>query len=44
MDAAATAKILCALKVMPDPRRHNIRHKLIDILTIALFAVISGAE
>jgi predicted transposase YbfD/YdcC len=44
MDAPATAKILCALQVMPDPRRHNIRHKLIDILTIALFAVISGAE
>jgi predicted transposase YbfD/YdcC len=44
MDAPATAKILCALQVMPDPRHHNIRHKLIDILTIALFAVIGGAE
>lgn len=44
MDAPATAKILCALRAMPDPRHHNIRHKLIDILSIALFAVISGAE
>jgi hypothetical protein len=44
MDAPATAKILCALQAMPDPRHHNIRHKLIDILTIALFAVIGGAE
>src|SRR5512133_2994486 len=44
MDRPATAKILCALKTMPDPRHHNIRHKLIDILTIALFAVICGAE
>jgi predicted transposase YbfD/YdcC len=29
---------------MPDPRHHNIRHGLIDILTIALFAVTCGAE
>jgi predicted transposase YbfD/YdcC len=29
---------------MPDPRHHNIRHKLIDILTIALVAVICGAD
>jgi predicted transposase YbfD/YdcC len=44
MDAPATAKILCAFEALPDPRHHNIRHKLIDILTIALFAVICGAE
>lgn len=44
MDAPATAKILCALQAMPDPRHHNIRHKLIDLLTIALLAVICGAE
>lgn len=44
MDAPATAKILCALKTMPDPRHHNIHHRLIDLLTIALFAVIGGAE
>lgn len=44
MDVPATAKILCAFKTMPDPRHHNFRHPLMDILTIALFAVISGAE
>lgn len=44
MDATATAKIPCALTQMPDPRRNNARHKLTDILTIALFAVICGAD
>lgn len=44
MDAQATAKIPCAFLQMPDPRRSNHRHKLIDILTIALFAIICGAE
>jgi predicted transposase YbfD/YdcC len=44
MDGPATATILCALQAMPDPRHHNIRHQLIDLLTIALFAVIGGAE
>ena len=27
-----------------DPRRHNIHHKLIDIMTIAICAIICGAE
>lgn len=44
MDAKATPGTLRALAQIPDPRRNNHRHKLIDILTIALFAVISGAE
>ena len=44
MDAKATAGIPRAFVSMPEPRHHNIRHKLIDILTIALFAVICGAE
>ena len=44
MDGPATTKILCALQAMPDPRHHNIHHKLVDILTIALFATICGAE
>lgn len=44
MDATATAKIPCAFTQMPDPRRNNARHKLTDILTIALFAVICGAD
>jgi predicted transposase YbfD/YdcC len=44
MDAKATAKIPRPFEQMPEPRRHNHRHKLIDILTIALFAVICGAD
>lgn len=44
MDTTATAKIPCAFTEMPDPRRNNARHKLIDILSIALFAVICGAD
>jgi predicted transposase YbfD/YdcC len=44
MDAQATAKIPRPFLQMPDPRRSNCRHKLIDILTIALFAIVCGAE
>jgi len=44
MDAQATAWIPRAFHALPDPRRHNVRHKLLDILTIALFAIISGCE
>jgi len=44
MDAQATAKIPRAFEQMPDPRAANRRHKLIDLLTIALFAVICGAD
>ena len=44
MDAQATAKIPRPFMQMPDPRRANRRHKLIDILTIALFAVVCGAD
>jgi predicted transposase YbfD/YdcC len=44
MDATATAKIPRAFEQMPDPRRNNARHKLNDILTLALLAVICGAD
>jgi len=44
MDAQATAKIPLAFEQMPDPRAANRRHKLIDVLTIALFAVMAGAD
>jgi predicted transposase YbfD/YdcC len=44
MDAQATAKIPRPFLQMPDPRRSNRRHKLIDVLTIALFAVVCGAD
>jgi predicted transposase YbfD/YdcC len=44
MDAQATARIPRAFESMPDPRHHNIRHKLFDIITIALFAVLCGCD
>jgi predicted transposase YbfD/YdcC len=44
MEAKATVGIPRAFINLPEPRHHNFRHKLIDILTIALFAVICGAE
>jgi hypothetical protein len=44
MDAQATAGIPRAFASLPDPRRHNVRHKFLDILTIALFAIISGCD
>ena len=44
MDAEATAKIPRAFRTRPDPRSPNRRHKLIDILTMALFAVICGSD
>jgi len=44
MDTQATARIPQPFCDMPDPRRNNRRHYLIDIITIALFAIICGAE
>lgn len=44
MDAQATARIPRAFEAMPDPRHHNIRHKLHDIITIALFAIMSDCD
>lgn len=44
MDAQAPLEIPRAFAELPDPREANVRHALIDILTIALFAVICGAD
>jgi predicted transposase YbfD/YdcC len=44
MDAQATREILRVLEEVPDPRRHNVRHKLIDLLTLGLMGVICGAD
>lgn len=44
MDVQATAEILRVFQELPDPRRANACHKLLDILTIALLAVICGAQ
>jgi len=44
MDGQATAEILRVFQEVPDPRRANACHKLSDILTMALLAVICGAD
>ena len=43
MEAPVTGEILRVLEQMPDPRGDNVRHRLIDILTLALCGVICGA-
>jgi predicted transposase YbfD/YdcC len=44
MDAQATSKIPRAFLDMPDPRRNNSTHRLVDVLTLALMAIICGAD
>lgn len=44
MDADATPLIPRAFNELPDPRSKNHRHHLLDILTIAIMAVISSAD
>jgi hypothetical protein len=44
METMVTAEILRELAKMSDPRTPNSIHKLTDILTIAIFAVIAGAD
>jgi predicted transposase YbfD/YdcC len=43
MEAPVTGEILRMLETLPDPRGKNVRHKLMDILTLALCGVICGA-
>jgi predicted transposase YbfD/YdcC len=44
MDTLATAKIPQPFLDLPDPRQRNITHRFLDILTIALFAIVCGAD
>jgi predicted transposase YbfD/YdcC len=43
MDGRATGGILRAFEDLPDPRAHNVSHKLHDLIVIAACAVICGA-
>src|SRR5215213_5124439 len=43
MDGQATGGIVRFFHDLPDPRAHNVIHKLHDILVIAICAVICGA-
>src|SRR4051794_41840858 len=44
MDGQATGGTLRFFRDMPDPRAHNVVHKLHDILVIAICAVVCGAD
>jgi len=44
MDSQATGGTLRFFGDLPDPRAHNVIHKLHDILVIAICAVICGAD
>ena len=44
MNEQEMQKLLVHFTVVPDPRAHNVCHKLEDILVIAICAVISGAD
>jgi len=44
MDAQATQGLLRFFQGISDPRAHNARHLLCDILTLAILAVLCGCE
>lgn len=44
MEAVAIALALSMFSTIPDPRADNARHPLLDILVVALLAMISGAD
>src|SRR5712671_6869073 len=44
MDGQATAGLLRHFLDLPDPRAVNVIHKFVDILTLAICAVICGAD
>lgn len=44
MDKSADSRFVKHLGCLKDPRHHNLRHLLSDMLMIALCAVISGAD
>src|SRR5690606_35213587 len=44
MDVRAPRDLIVCLQQLPDPRRHNARHMLTDIVAIAILAVLCGAD
>lgn len=44
MDAQATQGLLRYFRGIHDPRSHNARHPLCDLLTVAILAVLCGSE
>lgn len=44
MDVDASRGLLRYFETLDDPRHHNVRHELSDLLAISILAVICGAE
>ena len=44
MDAQVRGTIVSIFKDVPDPRGRNVRYPLVSLITMALFAVVSGAD
>ena len=44
MEAVAITLVLSMFNDVPDPRAANARHRLVDMLAIALMAMMSGAD
>jgi predicted transposase YbfD/YdcC len=44
MEVEAIALVLSMFSAIPDPRASNARHRLVDVLAIALLAVLAGSD
>jgi len=44
MEAVAIGLVLSMFSTVNDPRAANARHRLVDILAIALLAMLAGAD
>jgi predicted transposase YbfD/YdcC len=44
MEAVAIALVLSMFCSVPDPRAANARHRLVDVLAVALLAMLAGAD
>ena len=44
MEAVAIGLVLSMFAAVPDPRARNARHRLVDVLAIALLAVLGGSD
>jgi predicted transposase YbfD/YdcC len=44
MEAVAIGLVLSMFSAVPDPRAANARHRLTDVLAVALLAVLAGAD
>ncbi len=43
VDARPTGGVLSFFRDIPDPRSHNVRYRVADIIAMTIMAVVSGA-